>query len=78
MNVLIAGGSGFLGYSIINKLLPSGANITVLSRGKKSLKQKAINVVHWNGEIVPEINDVFDVIINLSGASIGGKRWTDD
>ncbi|RYV01872.1 TIGR01777 family protein [Shewanella sp. OPT22] len=77
MKILITGGTGFIGQQLV-PLLSTQHKITVLSRDTK----KAIDVL---GEIPRIINtldefnhlDHFDVIINLAGEPIVGKRWTE-
>jgi uncharacterized protein (TIGR01777 family) len=73
-NILIAGGTGFLGRKIQKLLESNGHTIKILSRSPKSS-----NEFYWNPETseIDEkgLNDV-QIIINLCGASIGDKKWT--
>lgn len=75
MNILIAGGTGFVGKALESKLTSIGHSVYVLTRNPR-----AENHIAWNpliGELLD--NTIFssiDVLINLSGESINAKRWT--
>ncbi len=76
-NILIAGGTGFIGRELTKMLLKKGYNISILSR--RLIKDSNIKYFHWNPS--QQIVDVsafeeIDYIINLSGENIGNKRWT--
>jgi len=81
--VLIFGGSGFIGRHLINELITE-YQITVLSRNpekNKNVLPKSINLVRIDLNQPENLIPVFekaDVIINLAGASIGSGRWTKD
>ncbi len=77
MNILISGGSGFLGKALSDELLKNPNNkITWLSRN--SLTNHDIPVISYD-ELNNQSNDElrFDVIINLAGAGVIDKRWSD-
>ena len=79
MNVVISGGTGFIGQAITNKLTDQGHKVYILTRkiNKKSENQN-VTYVEWLGEnSIPEENltDV-DAFINLAGESLN-SRWTD-
>ncbi len=76
--ILITGGTGFLGSALIHQLQSENHQITVLSRSKNKVTQQ------FNKQVIAitdlkqlSSNDTFDVIINLAGAPIFDKRWTD-
>lgn len=75
--ILIAGGSGLVGQHLATHLHDRGYEICILSR---SLKQHPrFTYYQWdidNKEIDPRAAKV-DHIINLTGAGIADKRWTD-
>ena len=79
MRVVIAGGSGFLGHALTRQLLAGGHRVSVLTRGEAA-HQPGVNVVLWhpNGraDIWARTLDGADVVVNLAGASIAGRRWT--
>lgn len=78
MNILIAGATGFIGSELVKRLRPSH-QITVLGRSERHLQARfpnPIKTITW--EALPELNATnYDLIINLSGANIGEKRWTE-
>lgn len=77
MNILITGGSGFIGSALTEFFLHHGYNITILSRKpiKVTKNLSKVKVVTTFEEI--GMDDKIDVIINLAGASIN-KRWNED
>ncbi len=77
-NILIAGGTGLIG-SRLCQILDKKYSIYILTRGT-SRTQGDITFCHWNidNEIVEFSNDIeFDAVINLTGAGIADKRWTE-
>ncbi len=76
MNILITGGTGFVGRHIIADLQPDHA-ITVLTRNPAKA-QKLFGDDVKTIEALWEIQDIghFDTIINLAGEPIADKRWT--
>lgn len=74
--VLIAGGSGLIGQKVQEELNKQGHEVRILTR------QDNPNApfYHWNPrkkEIDREALKGVQVIINLAGAGIADKRWTD-
>lgn len=79
MHVVIAGGSGFLGQVLQEKLLANGSQVTVLSRNAEKIRQTdRMQAVEWLKQgSRPEDNlENVDAIVNLAGESINGFRWT--
>jgi uncharacterized protein (TIGR01777 family) len=76
MHILITGGSGFLGKALITQLLTDQHRITVTSR-----KPEQFPIQHASLTVIPleQINSInhADVVINLAGAGIADKRWTE-
>jgi uncharacterized protein (TIGR01777 family) len=76
MKVLIAGGSGLVGAALTSSLRGDGHTV---SRMVRPGSQAAVGDVPWNP--LSALVDVpamegFDAVVHLSGASIGGERWT--
>lgn len=75
MKVVIAGGSGFLGRKLVQRLEGDGHVVTVLTR-----RPKVSRDVEWNPDGSPGTLsrhlDGQDVVINLAGEGIADKRWT--
>jgi len=78
MNILITGGTGFIGSALTRSLTAQGHAVTVLSRTPSKLSAVCgPNVYALAGfdQLKPE--DSFQVIINLAGAPIFGARWSE-
>lgn len=74
--VLIAGGSGLIGQEVQKELNKCGHEVRVLTRSENPTAPN----FHWNPkkkEIDREAIKGVHVIINLAGAGIADKRWTD-
>lgn len=91
MNVLISGGSGFLGRALTAALIqdpkqfePHYQDITVtwLSRSSQQGHPKNVNVITYEALANLTADDLsnnpFDVIINLAGSGIADSRWSDE
>lgn len=78
MNILISGGTGFVGRYLIPALLKEWYKITVIGRHLEKIEtafKNSVTAVTWERLSTLDPNQ-FDVIINLSGQNIGEKRWT--
>lgn len=74
-NILIAGGSGLIGSELEKLLLEKGYIVSILSRNPRKENQ-----YFWNpatGDINETCLADIEVLINVSGADIAGKRWTE-
>ncbi|MEA3184141.1 MAG: uncharacterized protein QOJ74_618 [Ilumatobacteraceae bacterium] len=72
----MSGATGLIGTALGNSLSADGHTVIKLVR-----REPADGEVGWNpasGELDPHAFDGCDAVINLSGAGIGDKRWTDD
>ncbi len=78
MNIVVAGGSGFLGQACVRRLLRRGDDVAVLSRHPSRVQ--AGRGVPWDGTSsgawIGEI-DRADAVVNLAGENIGDGRWTE-
>lgn len=73
--VLIAGGSGLIGKRLVEHLYKKGFDVAILSRNKVDK-----DAIYWNpskGEIDTSMLHKVTHLINLSGVSIAGGRWTE-
>lgn len=77
MNILITGGTGFIGQHLIPQLLKRHYQLTVLTRQKTVpwLSQQGIALCH-NLQKLKTLNQ-FNAVINLAGAPIFDKYWSD-
>lgn len=82
MNIVVTGGTGFLGRPLVERLLAEGHRVAVLTRNPSSSGDRVAGnlvVERWDGVNVDRWAhrvDGADAVINLAGDSIGGKRWT--
>ena len=79
MNILITGGTGFIGTELRRLLLRQGHFLTVVSRSParyESEKAKNQTFIAWDADFTPVMEDI-DVVINLVGENIFGQRWSD-
>ena len=78
MDILISGGSGFLGSALSQWLYEKRGgevSITWLSRDNTQSHPSYINMMSY--EELSETLLSFDVVINLAGAGIADKRWSE-
>ncbi|RPI02251.1 MAG: TIGR01777 family protein, partial [Ignavibacteriae bacterium] len=81
MRIVIAGGSGFLGVSLINRLQKSHHDVTLLTRSPEKARTflETVRIEFWDAktkDALPGILEGADAVINLTGESIAAKRWT--
>lgn len=78
--ILITGATGLIGRSIVKALVNRGDKIIALSTNVQSAKQKlpSVGKILSFDEIQSLKDEKIDAIINLAGASIGGKRWSEN
>lgn len=77
MEILVTGGTGFIGTALCRRLLAAGHGVSVLSRDRNRAER------HFDGRVraTDSLRDTSafpppDVIVNLAGANIGSGRWT--
>ncbi len=75
MNILIAGGSGFLGTALTKSLEQDNHKVFILTRRKPAKS----NHIHWDGRTTNGwghlINDM-DAVVNLTGYGLEHWPWT--
>lgn len=79
-NILITGGTGFIGSYLSDQLLKKGHYLTVITRSPEQHSEeqaKNLQYVGWDDDLVEVVNKC-DYIINLAGESLFGQRWTDE
>lgn len=78
MNILLTGGTGFIGRALNLSLLNEGCHLTVLSRQSRAkvaaLLRPSVRVISGFSELDSE--ETFECVINLCGENIADKRWT--
>lgn len=78
MNILISGGTGFIGSRLRTMLLMENHDVTVITRNPDAWSSdQATNqrFVSWESDLPSEMERA-DLVINLAGESIFGKRWS--
>jgi uncharacterized protein (TIGR01777 family) len=75
VNVLITGGTGFLGSTLVKALRHRGHHVTVLSRHPRKPGEALWPDDGQEGALLARV-DRTDAVINLTGESIAGARWT--
>lgn len=82
MRVIITGGTGLIGSALAKSLLADGHEVIVLSRDPAGAKlDNGIKVENWNGRTGDNWSNLITsdtAIVNLAGAGIGDKRWSDE
>ncbi len=76
MNIVIAGGTGFIGQKVTDVLLGKGHKIVILTR-KDQPSSGNVSYVKWLEEGTYPENEIgkTNVFINLAGVSINNGRW---
>jgi uncharacterized protein (TIGR01777 family) len=75
MRILVTGASGLVGRATVQQLVVKGHHVLASSRAPDSHEWPEGVETHRYSPSEPFPEDL-DAIINLAGASIGGKRWT--
>jgi hypothetical protein len=73
MNIVIAGGTGFIGGALVDALIARGDLPTLLTRDPEAAQAR------WDGRTAEDWTDSLDgadAVINLAGANIAAHRWT--
>jgi len=82
MNIVVTGGTGFIGRELCATLLQSGHSVSVFTRNPDQHRHQSglgVMQVFWNGESTGDWERVLesaDAVINLAGAPIADARWT--
>ena len=82
MNIVVSGGTGFIGRPLCAALCQEGHRVTLLTRRKEEVKRlcgSAVTAVEWDGREAGTWEHCLegaDAVINLAGAPIADARWT--
>ncbi|MCY2961289.1 MAG: TIGR01777 family oxidoreductase [Planctomycetota bacterium] len=74
MNVLVTGGTGFVGNILVNLLCARSDRVTVLTRNPERFRsaRAGMSYVAWPVDV-----SKFDAVVNLAGAGVLDRRWND-
>ncbi|MBB3106440.1 hypothetical protein FHS24_000941 [Psychrobacter luti] len=81
MNILISGGSGFLGSAfseaLIKRYRSENKEVQVTWLTRDSSQPHPVDIKMMTYDELTNFDKSFDVILNLAGAGIADKRWSD-
>jgi len=78
--IVVAGGTGLIGSALTASLLERGHEVVVLSRSAGSSVAGGPRRVRWDARTVGEWAEELEgahAVVNLCGAGIADRRWTD-
>ncbi|MEE4197093.1 MAG: TIGR01777 family oxidoreductase [Bacteroidales bacterium] len=81
-NIAIFGATGFIGKALTQYLLDKNLKVTAITRNKDKARQtldERTEVFQWDYNNVLKLSELLaqtDVIINLAGANIASRLWT--
>jgi len=81
LNVIVFGGTGFVGRHLTRELLERGCQVHIITRNRNTAAERvgdAVNLIEWDYNSPLAILNLPEVeaVINLAGESIGSRRWT--
>jgi len=77
--IVIAGGTGFIGVPLVEKLLSEGFEVIVLSRTTQTSTHPRLQYARWDSKEMGKWTSYLDgayAVVNLAGESINAKKWT--
>ena len=75
---LFTGGTGFIGSHYTKYLVENGHAVVILTRSARKSDHPMKTYVKWDGSFIPDEVGTVDVVVNLAGAGIADKRWTEE
>lgn len=79
MQILVTGGTGFLGQPLVAALVAAGHGVTLLTRDPaRAAAHDGTAVRRWSSLDAWQPDVAFDAAINLAGAPIADLRWSAD
>lgn len=80
MHTIIAGGTGLIGTALCESLLKQSHRVAVIGRSKEKIHRQfgnRVNALLWD-ELTEEQLQHAGCIINLTGAGVAEKRWSEE
>ena len=75
MNILLTGGTGFIGGELTRQLLAGGHRVCILTRSRDHFDAENISYINSLDSIPAEEN--FECFINLAGENMAAGRWNE-
>ena len=77
-SILVTGGTGFIGRALVGALVECGYQVHVLTRNIVMAKDYLPDVVRVidNLDVLKGSEFIPDVLVNLAGEPLAGKRWS--
>lgn len=79
MNILVAGGTGFIGGRLLEALKRDGHAVTLLTRNAAKadcFRKIGCSILLWSDPAWPKALESADAVINLSGEGVADARWS--
>lgn len=76
MNILISGGTGFIGQALCRHFLAQGHTLYVISRQPDQVSRLFNQPIAAAKDPLVWLNQPMEVVINLAGAPIADARWS--
>jgi uncharacterized protein (TIGR01777 family) len=83
MEIVVAGGTGFIGRRLCGRLLDHGHRLTILTRNRAESERlfgSRVKTIEWDAATPGRWEEALQgvqAVVNLAGASIADARWTD-
>jgi uncharacterized protein len=76
MNILVTGGTGFIGTFLTKALISNGHQLTIITRDpQKHRPSPATSYISWNADL-SEAAGQADAVVNMAGFNLSAQRWT--
>jgi len=76
MNILLTGGTGFIGSLLVKELVRKEYHCYVVTRNHCDSQIPQVTFITWDQLTSNSFDEPIDVVINLAGESINSGRWT--
>ena len=79
MNVLVAGGTGFIGSRLLESLRVDGHAVVLLTRSAAKAERRqtdGVRALEWGGPEWMKTLEKTDAVINLAGEGVADGRWS--
>jgi len=76
MNILLTGGTGFIGSLLVKELIRKEYHCYVVTRSHTDSQIPQVTFITWEQLTSNSFDEPINVVINLAGESINSGRWT--